>query len=90
VLADSRLNLAMDAIPAVILILGVAVAWLGLAVFLLLRLRRRRSGSSLVASAPPPADPDTNQRHRPWRRLRPVTGQAPARRRRLSVRKVRG
>ncbi|WP_152683823.1 hypothetical protein [Pseudarthrobacter siccitolerans] len=78
----------MDTIPAVLLVLAAAIAWLGLTVFVLLRLRRRRRGSSVVASAPESAD--GGHVHRPWRRVRRPTGSTPAGRRRLSVRKVRG
>ncbi|WP_066287008.1 hypothetical protein [Arthrobacter sp. B6] len=78
----------MDAIPAVILVFGVAFVWIGLTVFIVLRLRRHRNGSSLVASAPPPAEADRRP-HRPWRRVRPLTG-ATLRQRRLRPRKVRG
>ncbi|WP_258804880.1 hypothetical protein [Pseudarthrobacter sp. NS4] len=79
----------MDTIPAVFLVFGAAFAWLGLTFFVIHHFRRRR-GSSLVATAPPAPDSDDNRRHRPWRRVRPLAGRAPARRRRLSVRKVRG
>ncbi|WP_104044787.1 hypothetical protein [Arthrobacter sp. ZGTC412] len=83
----------MEKVPVAILVIGVAFAWLGLAVVVLLRMRRRRNGSSLVASASPPADTSSNHPNHPrrtWHRIRPVTGQAPGRRRRLGVRKVRG
>jgi hypothetical protein len=82
------LHSIMDTIPAMVLVFGAAFAWVGLTVVVLLRLRRRRHGSSLVASAP--VDPGRNHPHRTWRRVRPVTGQTPPRRRRLSLRKVRG
>ncbi|MET1087361.1 MAG: hypothetical protein ABWY04_09620 [Arthrobacter sp.] len=78
----------MDTIPAVLLILGTAIAWLGLTVFVLLRLRHRRSGSSVVASAPDSVG--GGHTHKPWRRARRSTGKTPAGRRRPGVRKVRG
>jgi hypothetical protein len=62
--AAPGLNSTMDTIPAVILILGAAFAWLGLTVVVLSRLRRRRNGSSLVASAAPPVDPSSNHSHK--------------------------
>ncbi|WP_411375550.1 hypothetical protein ACLH0K_03950 [Arthrobacter sp. MPF02] len=81
----------MDTIPAMILIFGAALVWIGLTVFAVLRLRRRWNGSSLVASAPGKAGPGTSRSHGPWRRGGRLAGQVTRRRhRRLRLRKVRG
>jgi hypothetical protein len=76
----------MDTVPTVLLVFVAAFAWIGLTVFVILRLRRRRNGSTLVASAPAEQH---SRSHMPWRHVRPVTGQAPVRRR-PGMRKVRG
>jgi hypothetical protein len=79
----------MRMIPSLVLVFGAAFAWLGVTVFVILRLRRRRNGSTLVASASAPTErAGGHSPHRPWRRVRPVTGQTPARRR-LRLRKIR-
>ncbi|TLM81205.1 hypothetical protein FDW83_17060 [Pseudarthrobacter sp. NamE2] len=80
----------MDTIPAMILIFGAALVWIGLTVFAVLRLRRRWNGSSLVASAPAKAATGPNRFHGPWRRQGRLTGQARRRHRRLRLRRVRG
>lgn len=77
----------MDTVPTVLLVFAAAFAWIGLTVFVILRLRRRHNGSTLVASAP--AEPHKSRSHVSWRRVRPVAGQTPLRRR-LRLRKVRG
>ena len=77
----------MDTVPTVLLVFAAAFAWIGLTVFVTLRLSRRRNGSTLVASAP--VEEHSSRSHMPWRRVRPVTGQTPVRRR-LRLRKVRG
>ena len=80
----------MDTITGVALIIGAALAWMGMTVFVLLRLRRRRKGSTVVATAPPPAD-SGSLHYRPWRRDRPPTTRIPPRRQhRLRLKKVRG
>lgn len=76
----------MDKIPAIVLVIGAAIAWLGLAVAIILRIRRRRSGSSLVRSEAP-AEALAYRHGRP-RRI--VIGHTPARHRRLRVRKMPG
>ncbi len=82
---------AMSTLQAVALIFVGAFAWIGLTVVVLLNLRRRRKGSSRVAAAPPVPVPISYRPHRPWRRARPVTSQAPApRRHRLRLRRIRG
>ena len=79
----------MDTITGVALIIGAALAWMGMTVFVLLRLRRRRKGSTLVASAPPPED-SGSLHYRPWLRVRPATTRVSLRRHRMRLRKVRG
>lgn len=80
----------MNTIQAVVLILSAAFAWIGLTVVMLLKLRRRRKGSSVVASAPSPPGPTPYRPRKPWRRTRPSASLAPAARRGLHVKKVRG
>ena len=80
----------MDTITGVALIMGAALAWMGMTVFVMLRLRRRRKGSTLVASAPPPADAGTGLHYRPLRRVRPATTRIPPRRHRMHLKKARG
>jgi hypothetical protein len=41
----------VDTLPAVLLVIGAAFAWMGLTAFAALHLRRRRNGSTRVASA---------------------------------------
>jgi hypothetical protein len=78
---------------SVVLIFVAAFAWIGLTLLVVLEMRRRRRGSSRVASALPPPHPtsDSDRPHRAWRRARPVTNQAPSRRRRrLRIKKAPG
>jgi len=43
----------METVSAVVLVIGAAIAWLGITGFVIIRFRRRRSGSTLIGSAPP-------------------------------------
>ncbi|MDP9996777.1 MULTISPECIES: hypothetical protein [Pseudarthrobacter] len=82
----------METVPAVVLVIGVAIAWLGITAFVIVRFRRRRSGSSLVRSAPASGELAGKRRGRTPRRVRVVAGDSTvtsARRLSLRVRKVR-
>jgi hypothetical protein len=53
----------VDTLPAVLLVIGAAFAWIGLTASVALHLRRRRNGSTLVASA----TGEIGHRVKPWR-----------------------
>ena len=75
----------MDALPAVLLVIGAAFAWIGLTSTVVVHLRRRRNGSTLVA----PATGGMGHHVRPWR-ARLHRNRAGARPRRVRLRRTRG
>lgn len=87
------LDLIMETVSAVVLVIGVAIAWVGITAFFILRFRQRRSGSTLIGSAPPPTGQAGRLHGRVQRRVRMAAdGKAgtPAKRRlSLKVRKAR-
>lgn len=74
----------MDTLPAVLLVIGAAFAWVGLTAIVVLHLRRRRNGSTLVASAAG----GVGHRVRPWRAR--LHRNRSARPRRVSLLRARG
>jgi hypothetical protein len=83
----------METVPAVFLVIGAAIAWLGITAFVIIRFRRRRSGSTLVGSAPPPTGQAGRRHGRVQRRVRVAadgkSGTSAGRRLSLKERKAR-
>lgn len=75
----------MDTLPAVLLVIGAAFAWIGLTAFVVLHLRRRRNGSTRIASATGGIDHNV----KPWG-ARLHRNRATGRPRRVSLRRARG